>query len=152
MVRNILLNSGLLGLCLLAAWGTRFLDQWFGFMNFQSLWSIIVGGFFILFGLIFRCWATANYYKHQLRVLELRAQRQLVTSGPFHYTRNPLYVGIMALWLGAVLIFGTVVGALLVITLYVFIDVWLRFFEEKDLEKKFGNEYRDYVKAAPRWL
>lgn len=77
---------------------------------------------------------------------------QLVTTGPFAYTRNPLYLagaGLLwahALWLGsprALLPAGAFVLAL---------DKCQIPLEEAALEQRFGKKYRKYAAEVPRWV
>lgn len=76
----------------------------------------------------------------------------IVTGGPFGYTRNPLYVGLMALLLGIGLIFDTwwSVLALVPVLLILHFGVVLR--EEAYLERKFGEPYRAYKSKVRRYL
>lgn len=80
-----------------------------------------------------------------------RAER-LVTQGFFRITRNPMYLG-MALLLGAVAAWGFAWGHLAVIVLFIW---WMTRFqiipEERALEARFGEEYRDYKANVRRWV
>jgi protein-S-isoprenylcysteine O-methyltransferase Ste14 len=75
----------------------------------------------------------------------------LLVRGPYAYSRNPMYVGELLVWLGCAIYFGSpVVGA-------VFLCMWpvqrlLVGREERDLERKFGEEYRRYRARIPRWF
>jgi protein-S-isoprenylcysteine O-methyltransferase Ste14 len=76
----------------------------------------------------------------------------LVATGPFAITRNPLYIGNMAIWLGftiaARVIWLIVPVAALLIIEYEAIVRW----EEQLLEARFGGSYRAYAARVPRWL
>ncbi|QIQ86174.1 isoprenylcysteine carboxylmethyltransferase family protein [Erythrobacter sp.] len=80
-----------------------------------------------------------------------RAER-LVTGGLYRVSRNPMYVG-MALLLGAVAAWGFAWGHLAVIALFIW---WMTRFhiipEERALEARFGEEYRDYKANVRRWV
>jgi protein-S-isoprenylcysteine O-methyltransferase Ste14 len=74
-----------------------------------------------------------------------------LARGPYALSRNPMYVGELALWLGWTVVYGS--AALLVATLALFAlmtRVVRR--EERDLEGEFGDEYRAYRATVPRWL
>lgn len=78
--------------------------------------------------------------------------RNLVIAGPYRYVRNPMMWGVgailtgLALWLGSVgLWFGL---AMLVL----FLSLFVPFYEERDMERRFGEEYRDYCRRVPRWI
>jgi protein-S-isoprenylcysteine O-methyltransferase Ste14 len=71
--------------------------------------------------------------------------------GPYAFTRHPMYLAALALWLGWAVFYGSVavVIALLVLA------AWVSFIarrEERALEAKFGDAYRAYQARVPRWL
>ncbi len=78
--------------------------------------------------------------------------RELVTTGPYHYVRNPGYVGVVFIFLGHFLWFGY--WALLNYATLAFIGVHLFviLYEEPTLKRKFGNSYENYLKTVPRWI
>jgi protein-S-isoprenylcysteine O-methyltransferase Ste14 len=76
----------------------------------------------------------------------------LVATGPFAVTRNPLYLGNIAIWVGftvaARLIWLVVPVAALLVIEYQAIVGW----EEALLEARLGDSYRAYAARVPRWL
>jgi protein-S-isoprenylcysteine O-methyltransferase Ste14 len=78
--------------------------------------------------------------------------RILVVSGLYRYTRNPIYVAVVAVILGQGVLFADrdllVYGALL----WLFFHVAVVAFEEPTLRQSFGAEYESYCAAVPRWL
>ncbi len=79
----------------------------------------------------------------------------LVTSGPFAYVRNPLYLGNMLIYLGVVLIAGgQYLWLLFIITLVFFIIQYslIVSLEQETLTKKFGDKYLEYCKNVPALL
>ena len=103
-------------------------------------------------GFLVRLWATFHFYVHEMRVISLEPQTALITSGPYRFSRNPLYLGgNVFIFLGAALLFGSPT-ALLVTALHLpLMDRMIRR-EEAQLERKFGQEWRDYRKRVRRWL
>ncbi len=75
----------------------------------------------------------------------------LMTTGPYAYTRNPMYVAELSLWLGWATLFGSLVTLLGFVVLTVFIILVLPW-EERGLEKQFGETYRQYQARVPRRL
>lgn len=103
-----------------------------------------------LAGEMVRLWAV-----HHIGVISrTRSDRlgPLVASGPFALVRNPLYVGNIALWVGFALVARLVWMAPVVIALlgaeYHAIVRW----EERLLESRLGDVYRNYAARVPRWL
>lgn len=74
-----------------------------------------------------------------------------VTGGPYARTRNPMYVGELALWLGWALWLGSPWVLLGAVLLFVAMQRIIRR-EERDLATQFGDAYRAYCCAVPRWL
>jgi protein-S-isoprenylcysteine O-methyltransferase Ste14 len=78
--------------------------------------------------------------------------RKLVLQGLYRHVRNPMILGVftvllgeaLSLWSTSILIWA---GFLILINTVYFI-----IYEEPDLEKRFGNDYREYKKHVPRWL
>lgn len=76
----------------------------------------------------------------------------LIDTGPFAYTRNPLYIGNIAMWLGFALTARLLWLAPLILLLlgleYHAIVRW----EERLLDSRLGVAYRDYAARVPRWV
>lgn len=75
-----------------------------------------------------------------------------VQSGPFAYTRNPLYGGLtLAYCAFALAARRTFPFALLPAVLWI-VNTGVIEREERYLERKFGDTYREYLRRVPRWL
>lgn len=80
------------------------------------------------------------------------APREFVASGPYRYVRNPMYVGGLAVIIGAGLILRSP-SALVVAILAVFLaHIFVLVHEEPTLEERFGESYLKYKKSVNRWL
>jgi protein-S-isoprenylcysteine O-methyltransferase Ste14 len=77
---------------------------------------------------------------------------EIVTSGPYRFSRNPIYLGFVSFLVGITFIFrtywGLILSPLLIILLYRLVIQY----EEAYLEKKFGETYRNYKSRVRRWL
>jgi protein-S-isoprenylcysteine O-methyltransferase Ste14 len=76
----------------------------------------------------------------------------IVTSGPYRFSRNPLYVGLTALFLGLTMTMNTWWGILALIPLLTVMHNSVILREERYLEAKFGETYRRYRAAVRRYL
>ena len=76
----------------------------------------------------------------------------LVTSGPYRFSRNPIYLGFLCLLIGFPFIFKTYWGLILSPLLIMLMNVLIIRHEEAYLEKKFGDVYRSYKSRVRRWL
>jgi protein-S-isoprenylcysteine O-methyltransferase Ste14 len=151
-LKSILHNVGVVLVGFAVAYvGTR-LDRLLGISSFKSGYAIAAGSLLLGAGFLLRAWATFCFYQHQMKVISLEPQAALLTSGPYRFSRNPLYLG------GNVLIFfgaGLVLGspaALVIIALHLpFIDLFIRR-EERQLEQRFGDEWVRYRRSVRRWI
>ena len=80
------------------------------------------------------------------------ATERLVTVGLYSHVRNPMMVGVFLVQLGEITIFGSPNVALWVIAFILVNMIYIPFFEEPELEKRFGKEYGDYRENVPRWI
>jgi protein-S-isoprenylcysteine O-methyltransferase Ste14 len=76
----------------------------------------------------------------------------LVTTMPFTFTRNPMYLGLTAILLGFALFFWSAVMVLAPIGFFLVMDRIVIPREEQALERTFGASYRDYQDRVHRWL
>jgi len=128
------------------------LDSFFGIKNFRSDISIVAGLIFLLIGVIFRIWSAWIFYQNQLKVITLTPQHTFIRSGPYKFSRNPLYIGIISIALGSALLFGSLIGVFSAFLIFVGWDIYVKYVEEKTLEKKFGDNYIKYKQEVSRWL
>lgn len=85
-------------------------------------------------------------------IMPHRGSEHLVTSGPFSFTRNPIYVGNTMLMIGVGLI-GGILWFILLAPFAAFATQKLAIErEERHLEMRFGKKYRDYAKKVRRWI
>ena len=76
----------------------------------------------------------------------------LVTTGLYHYTRNPMYVGLLVILIGFGIWLGSIAPFLALPLFYWLITNMQIKPEEVILEEKFGQEYLEYKKRVRRWL
>lgn len=80
--------------------------------------------------------------------------RRLVVVGFYRYVRNPMYVGFAAGWIGLWIVFGhpnpTAIAAVAAVA--VGVHLFVVFYEEPTLGRKFGAEYKEYCRNVNRWL
>lgn len=106
-----------------------------------------------LFGGIVLLWSFWNFLREGRGTpAPIDAPKELVAVGFYRYVRNPMYVGILAMILGHFLWFGywnlLVYAVVVFVTFYIFVT----FYEEPTLKKKFGSAYEEYLKQVPGWI
>lgn len=88
-----------------------------------------------------------------LRVVfrEVRDPPRVINTGVFSYSRHPIYLAALLLYLGFSLTTLSLISLAFLVVIFVFYD-YLATFEEKQLEGKFGPEYLSYKEKTPKWL
>ncbi len=78
--------------------------------------------------------------------------KKLVTTGPFKYTRNPMYLGAILTLIGQAVILESPIIFLLAVLMWLLFYLLVAYYEEPDLRKRFGQAYEEYSMTVPRWL
>jgi protein-S-isoprenylcysteine O-methyltransferase Ste14 len=76
----------------------------------------------------------------------------LLKGGPYRFSRNPIYVGVLTMWLGWVLVYGTIANGLALLIAWAIVVFVVVPWEERGLERRFGEAYLEYKNRVPRWL
>lgn len=131
---------------------TRLLARWRVFLGFVFaaivLWlatptprSLMIGAAIAVIGESIRIWAAGH----------LEKSREVTQSGPYRYTRHPLYLGSSLIGIGiAVAANNLIVGAIVIAYLALTLTAAMRS-EEAHLREKFGDAYDAYAeKRAPK--
>lgn len=77
---------------------------------------------------------------------------KMVSSGIYRYSRNPMYIGVITTVAGQGIFFQYSSLLWYALSLFVVFNFAVIFIEEPHLEKKFGEEYRNYRKRTRRWF
>jgi protein-S-isoprenylcysteine O-methyltransferase Ste14 len=77
---------------------------------------------------------------------------KLVIRGLYRYSRNPIYVANVVVWLGIFLWNGHVTLLLLTVMAITVTELVIVLSEEPGLRRRFGSDYEDYCAQVPRWL
>jgi protein-S-isoprenylcysteine O-methyltransferase Ste14 len=78
--------------------------------------------------------------------------KELVVSGLYRFTRNPIYVAQVAILLSYFLYFGQVALLAHAVAWALLVQGWIVLFEEPGLRKRFGAAYISYTEEVPRWI
>jgi protein-S-isoprenylcysteine O-methyltransferase Ste14 len=76
----------------------------------------------------------------------------LTTSGPYAFSRNPMYLSWAIITLGLALLWNSLWLAIAMLGALIFVQVYTIPAEERALQCKFGVEYETYRKCVRRWL
>lgn len=101
--------------------------------------SLLLGAVFVALGLLIRGWAAGVLVK----------DRELAVSGPYAFTRNPLYLGSFLIGVGAVIAGGRPWPGLVFLGYFVWVYGSTMARESTELQQRFGDPYRRYRESVP---
>jgi protein-S-isoprenylcysteine O-methyltransferase Ste14 len=78
--------------------------------------------------------------------------RKLVVAGPYRWVRNPMYIGAGLVLLGAAMFYGSIGLVLYTIAFWSMAHLFVLFYEEPVLRRKFGADYDAYSANRRRWI
>lgn len=133
----------LIGLALGHFWPARFLP---------GSWSIPLAVLLIVGGLALGALGLREFRRVGTQVSPYRSSTALSTDGVYGYTRNPLYLGLTLVYLGIAVATNGLWLLLLVLPLLVLMSFGVIAREERYLEAKFGEPYRQYKTRVRRWI
>jgi len=115
-------------------------------------WRVPLGWALVVFFLAWNGWSLWLFGRHETGLLPGQPTEAMIEEGPFRLSRNPLYVGLLALYLGVALLAPTF-WALLLFPVSVLLVLWGAIRpEERFLHERFGASYDDYARRVRRWL
>lgn len=103
-------------------------------------------------GVALAVWAIATLRRHDTTAMPHAGTTTLVTSGPFAYRRNPIYLADCLILLGAAELTKNIWFVVFAAAFAVLVT-WLAILpEERHLEERFGRDYLDYKSRTRRWI
>jgi protein-S-isoprenylcysteine O-methyltransferase Ste14 len=97
-------------------------------------------------------WSFRRFWASGTSVIPVKPTTALVTNGPYRFTRNPMYLGMLLLYTAVACWLEFVWPLLLSPVLVWLLGAQVIKREERYLERKYGDEYRRYQMQVRRWL
>jgi protein-S-isoprenylcysteine O-methyltransferase Ste14 len=152
LLKSILHNVGVVLVGFALAYLGTIVDSILGVPALAFPLVTAAGLVLLALGFFVRVWATIYFYAHEMRVISLNPQRALITSGPYRFSRNPLYLGgNVFIFVGAALFLGSPTALFATAIHLPLMDRFIRR-EEEQLERKFGDQWQTYKWRVRRWL
>lgn len=128
--------------------GTRF--GWY--QGIPALWNL-AGIAVVVMGIAVYIWCLAFHFKSYREAVRIGfTPPHLVVTGPYRYSRNPMYVAGLFAWIGWTIFYGNIAVFVGLVFLWTIFTIRIIPYEENQLEALFGSDYIEYKKSAPRWL
>jgi protein-S-isoprenylcysteine O-methyltransferase Ste14 len=106
----------------------------------------------MLLGLALMTWA-AILFRNAGTGFQLRGgESVLVTLGPFRFSRNPMYLGMLIWLMGLAVLLGSLTAFLFPLLFFLLADRLLIPLEERDMERTAGERFTEYERRVRRWL
>src|SRR5712692_3390831 len=93
-----------------------------------------------------------RFRRSNTSIVPIRPAEALVLSGPYRYTRNPMYVSLALLTIGCGVLLATWWPVILLVPTLAIVQQFVILPEERYLRRRFGTEYEAYARRVRRWL
>lgn len=115
--------------------------------------QLVLGIILLFIGLFIAIWTMILFHKVGKGTLApWAATKHLVVEGPYKIVRNPMILGILAILTSESLILNTLYIFYWAVLFFLVNCLYFKVFEEKQLERNFGEEYIEYRKKVPMWF
>ncbi len=78
--------------------------------------------------------------------------KKMVVRGPYRHVRNPMITSVLIILLAESILFQSLAIAAWMVVFFIGNAIYFPLVEEKGLERRFGDEYRQYKTHVPRWI
>lgn len=114
--------------------------------------SPLVGWALFLIGAFAAGWGLLSFRRARTTTVPGASSAQLVTWGPYRYTRNPMYVGLTLAYIGEAFILEQAWPLVFLPLVIAYVNWIVIPLEERKLGESFGAKYDDYRSRVGRWL
>ena len=97
-------------------------------------------------------WAAVLFRRAGTNIKPYLPSTALVTSGPYRFSRNPMYLGLAGTLLGAAVLLGSISPFIIIPAFMALIQERFIVAEEEKMEAAFGRDYLEYKERVRRWL
>ncbi len=122
-------------------------------LSYSGAWLPPLLGMIGVFGGIYIMWLCLNLFKQYNTPLPPdQPVHALIETGPYQYSRNPIYLSFLLIYGGIAITVGSVWMTLMMLPLFVYLRYYVIAREEAYLEQRFGDDYLTYSLRVGRWF
>lgn len=137
----------------LAGLAIGFLLEWlWPTVPLSDFLGALIGYALIALSLVLFAACLWEFYRARTPVDHGHATRTIIESGPFRFSRNPIYVSMTLLVIGIALVAGSLWVLLMAAPSAYVVHRFVILKEEAYLEARFGQQYLDYKARVRRWV
>jgi protein-S-isoprenylcysteine O-methyltransferase Ste14 len=111
-----------------------------------------VGLAFVVVGIAIAFSALGIFKRRSTTTIPFERPTSLVMSGPYRFTRNPMYVGLTLIYLGVAGTRAELWPVIVLPVLLAYVNFIVIPVEEQHLREAFGDSYAQYSARVRRWL
>lgn len=117
-----------------------------------AVWQLVSGALLLMAGIALNVWADRQFKRAGVGIRPFSPAPVVVESGPYRFTRNPMYLGLIAISLSAALLSGVPLNAWATIAYAAWLHHAFVVPEEAFLLRTLGEPYANYTRRVPRWI
>ncbi len=148
MLRNFT-PIGTLTLCIIAAF---LLDLYVPIQIVITYPWTLIGVVGIVIGILQFVSAATLFYRHKTDIRPSGRPSKLLDTGPYRYSRNPIYAANIMVLTGVCIFLGSASPFIVIPLYFTLVNTLVIPFEEATLRSIFTEQYADYAKRVRRWL
>ena len=115
-------------------------------------WTVVLAVVLLLPGIILYIWTMTNFGRAGGTPVPVNPPHELVVSGPYAHTRNPMLTSLYLVFFGAGILWGSLSFTLIYTPIFILVNtVYIVNVEEREMEMKFGQAYLAYKKRIPMY-
>lgn len=119
---------------------------------FETTPALIIGIVFVITGMLVLLPALIKFLRTRNTLITIKPANSLQTSGIYSVSRNPMYLGLLTLYIGMAFLKGNVWTFLFIPIVVLAVTYFVILKEERYLSRAFGIEYHEYRKKVRRWI
>jgi protein-S-isoprenylcysteine O-methyltransferase Ste14 len=112
----------------------------------------IAGWVFFVVGIVLIGWSLSTLRKFKTTALPHQPAKFLISTGPYRFSRNPIYLAFILLTLASAVATGNLWTLLTLPFVMVLLSIYAIRPEEKHLQITFLDDYKEYARRVRRWL
>ena len=119
----------------------------------EAAWQMILAGLLMVVGILPGIESARRFVTvGRGTLVPTNPTEHLVVSGFYRHVRNPMYVGVLTALAGEAVLFERRAMIVYAVIVWLVIHLFICFYEEPTLTRRYGDEYLRFKRHVPRWL
>lgn len=111
-----------------------------------------LGWLFIIAGVLLNLWTDNLFKKYHTTVKPYLKPSHLILTGPFHISRNPMYLRMLSILMGTAILFKSIFLFIPALLYVLIMNIFYIKNEETCLREQFGDEFSTYKRKVRQWI